>query len=86
MLAVDIGAAAGVPNFHDVPANAIAGRQWGTLEQMTIYKTTVSSRAVRLNTHDEGSSGSQEEDQGSPGAHVRALSRLRPGAHMSLLD
>ena len=43
--------AQGVPNFQDVPENAVAGKKWGTFEQMTVYKTTVASKSVRLNNH-----------------------------------
>lgn len=31
-----------------------AGKQWGTFEQMTVYKTTVTSKSVRLNKHAGG--------------------------------
>ena len=47
----DISSSADVPNFVDVPCNAVAGKEWGMFEQMTVYKTTVVSSSVRLNTH-----------------------------------
>lgn len=51
----DPASAAGVPNFVDVPENAVRGKKWGTFQNMMVHRTTVSSAAVSVDPQDRKS-------------------------------